>query len=748
MSDLQDMDTSDLDDMDEEDTDTQPSDTEVGTGVVATDTGVVFHPTNDSSRTDEESVEKSIHDENVVAGLKDARQNTDEVVVESMSDLNKTKIVDKQSHHVPVITVSKDVDQHSRKRSSQHMSGKLDSGIEAKQKPNKTYDVSEDAVHRTLPTLKTVDPESSKSTPSSKLRDVSPEIALLDQDADSKTTSNSHQKLFFGTEQESMIYTGEVEELGFEDSVGNITCFDIPVSVKDTAVVRETGNYIKVLSHNEETDTVRTRPFSDSVAAAYFGPRLEAFQKCERQHAEPYQLAEKRDVTFHVDQEELPEKELLSSIDLKTGLSQQVTNLDEDMEVDKIIGASSNINVSLDEVDAKLPCSFTVDEPPDYRPYKRESKVKWDDNIFLQVIDTEDNILIDEPVSSESWKEDEEMFDWPVKRETVRSPSWKQEIIEWNLRDFDVEACIEAGSQVSDSSKDEFSDVNKDRESSDMILDLINNYSSSLSDRILGDVLDTLSSSDQVLEMKQNSSTAGEKNMTTENNFQTDDFQTDTSSKVPDIYSCDSYSDFCRELETSDSGYKASVGVSFEESDEGSLSFEGKPEDEFPKIQICEPDDSEKDKPDDSENFIHDHPKDDNVVDQNKMNEYAERNLSESEVNKDQVDGYEMKGAFAETSVVDILEPESLSSLEYCEGVVLNKGLSEDQEYHEIMAALANEEYSLDDHGLVAGTAQDYGLIPGSDIEEGAASLEYCDWIVSEDECKFLLALCMTRNVA
>ena len=769
MSDLQDMDTSDLEGMDEEDTDSQPSDNEHGTG----ETGQSDAPvpsTSDSVKIDKHTVgtgintydidthntsvpsssnmgktgentgSMTVHYKHVAVSNKDTTHHLDSKLGKPGHDLRKIskEQVEKDYHHyiprsiVSKDAVNKDADQLRDKQPHQRIDGTLGFDTEANKKTSNIHGaLLKDEPEKRYPDSKRVKLDS-KHTVSA----ASPKTANAIQESVLETTSVSSQKLYFGNEQESIVLAGEIEELTIEDEQTELTGLEIPMSAKDSISVKETGGSVKVLDHDEEKDIVRVRSYSDSVAAAYFDAAIGSLPKPDDQLPSTYQLAERKDIMFHVGYEEI-ETELISDIDLKPAVSEQVTNLDEDMEVDKIIGFSKTDQFPYDEVDARLPSPFTMDEHA-FKPYKRESKVKWDNNIFLVITDTEDNILIDEPVTSESWKEDEELFEWHMKHEPALSQSWKEEIIQWNLRDLHGDASLEVNPPSSGMTTADFcSDVNTESKTSDMIEGLISDFSYSLSDRILGDVFETLYSSfTPTSEKERTSNIEDDIHSGTENSFKIDESQVDSSSKMPDIYSCDSYSDFCRELEASDSGYKASIGVSFEDNDD-SVSFDDKP-DEFPKIEICEPTDFDKGSPDEFENFVQERlKKDDNVLEeQYEIQAHEKTNLSEIETEKVQMDDSEINIDLAEAVVADVIEPESLSSLEYHEGMVLNTGLSEDQEYHEIMAALANEEYNMDDHGFVAGTAQDYGLVPGSDIEEGAASLEYCDWTVSEDDCK------------
>ena len=773
MSDLQDMDTSDLEGMDEEDTDSQPSDNEPVTG----DTGqtepaaaAAPAPNGESVKTDKRfvSTEMTACDTHKTSDPSSSSKGKISDDTGSGTDQNKlgAKANKNTKHYLdgklekPEQDIRRISKEQSEKANDQNIlasslnkdAGHLDNRQHHQQIDNIASankmtiqmrdTVLKDAPDKNYPDSKRVklDNHQSESSPNKH----APKRANVIQESDSNA---SFQSLHYGTEQENVVFAGEIEELVIEDEQTELTSLEIPASARGSISIKETGGGIKVLDHNEERDIVRARSYSDSVAAAYFDTAFGSLSKPDDQPAGAYQLAERKDIMFHVGYEEL-KTEMISDIDFKPGTSEQVTNLDEDMEVDedlevdKIIGASKTDQFPYDEVDARLPSPFT-DDPNNFNPCKRESKVKWDDNIFLIIADKDDNILIDEPILSNNWKEDEELFEWHMKHEPAISQSWKEEIIQRNLRDLPDDASLEVNPPSLRMVSDDFcSDLITESKSSDVTEGLISDFSYSLSDRILVDVLETLSSTFSQISGKERTSNIGDDITSgTENSFKIDESQLDSSSKVPEIYSCDSYSDFCRELEASDSGYKASIGVSFADNDD-SVSFDDKP-DEFPKIEICEPTDFDKVSPDDFENFIQVRlKKDDNLT--KELNEIqAETNSSEFEAEQVQVDDSELRNVIADANVVDVLEAESLSSLEYHQGMVLNTGLSEDQEYHEIMAALANEEYRMDEQGFIAGTAQDYGLVPGSDIEEGAASLEYCDWAISEDDCKWTASYCM-----
>ena len=764
MSDLQDMDTSDLEGMDEEDTDSQPSDNEPVTGDTGqTEPAADAAPKSDVVKTDKHfvSTENTVCDTHKTSDPSSSSKGKISDGTGSGADQNKLgEKANKNTKHQldgklekPEQDIRRISKEQSEKANNQNTfassldkdAGKLDNkqhhqqiNIESADKKTIQMSDTKDGPDRYYPDSKRVklDNHQSESSPNKHM----PKIANVIQESDSNA---SFQSLHYGTEQENVVFAGEIEELVIEDEPTELTSLEIPATARGSISIKDTGGGVKVLDHNEERDIVRARSYSDSVAAAYFDTAFGSLSKPNDQPAGAYQLAERKDIMFHVGYEEL-KTEMISDIDFKPGTSEQVTNLDEDMEVDedlevdKIIGASKTDQFPYDEVDARFPSHFT-DEPNNFNPCKRESKVKWDDNIFLIIADKDDNILIDEPVLSKNWKEDEELFEWHMKHEPAISQSWKEEIIQRNLRDLPDDASLEMNPPSLRMVSDDFcSDVITDSKTSDITEGLISDFSYCLSDRILVDVLETLSSTfSQSLRKERTSNIEDDITSGTENSFKIDESQLDSSSKVPEIYSCDSYSDFCRELEASDSGYKASIGVSFADNDD-SVSFDDKP-DEFPKIEICEPTDFDKVSPDDFENFIQVRlKKDDNLI--KEPNEFqAETNSSEMEAEHVQVDDSEIRNVIADANVVDVLE----SSLEYHQGMVLNTGLSEDQEYHEIMAALANEEYRMDEQGFIAGTAQDYGLVPGSDIEEGAASLEYYDLAISEDDCKWTASCCM-----
>ena len=784
MSDLQDMDTSDLEGMDEEESDSQPSDNEPQPPVTdaqpsdnkpqppVTDAQPSDNkpqpPVTDAQPSDNKHFTGDIGLGGGASALNTVRVKTDTRHVRTqMAAVDTHKTVAKTSNSKDKISVSSASDRDQKKRdakSNEHTKYNLDGKLDKSEYRSEVQPKSTDNKNSLKKQAhQQIDIEAAKKMTiqmhGTKLKDTpdkncpDPKRARLDnRSLELNTNKHSSEKanviqefdtnaasvkpLHYGTEQESVVFAGQLEELMIDDEQTELTSLEIPATTRGSISVKETGDDVTVLDHDEERDIVRARSYSDSVAAAYFDAAIGSMSKPHDQVAGPYQLAERKDIMFHVGYEEL-KTETLSDLDLKQANIEQVTNLDEvnDSEVDKVMGASKTDQLPYDEVDAMLPGPVT-DGPDNFNPCKRESKVKWDDNIFLVIADKEDNILIDDPVLSKNWKEDEETFEWHMKHEPVISQTWKEEIIQRNLRDLPDDASLEVNPPSLRMTTDEFcSDIITESKTSDINEGLISDFSFSLTDRILADVLETLSSTFSQISGKERTSNI-EDDITsggTENSFKIDESQIDSSSKLPEVYSCDSYSDFCRELEASDSGYKASVGVSFEDN-EDSTSFDDKP-DEFPKIEILEPGEFDKVSPDEFEKFIHQRLQKDDNLKRGQSETQAETNPSEIESKQIEVDDSELK-RIAEANVVDVLEPESLSSLEYHQGVVLNTGLSEDQEYHEIMAALANEEYRMDDQGFIAGTAQDYGLVPGSDIEDGAASLEYCDWAISEDDCK------------
>ena len=367
---------------------------------------------------------------------------------------------------------------------------------------------------------------------------------------------------------------------------------------------------------------------------------------------------------------------------------------------------------AFDEVDANFVSSLLLDSDAS-ELFANELNIGWDNSKFQGAID---------PCMKNYIQRD------------AHSPSWKQEIIDWNLRDFD----INARQNIMLHTVDETSVASEvKQEAKIMESGCICKFCDRLSDEIIGDALQSLSeiSSTSGNELITNLPGEDDKDIAIQPNVNLDN----STSAVSDIYSCASYSDFCRELEASGSVIKG-IGISFEQKSEDSISIDDRPDEEFPLIQICESDDLISDANEDSEKYICDESEKNeaDLVDGDKECYEAIKSVESGPFNL-QENGYHLETAVLQEPLMEVLECENLPSLEDCEDIVLNRGLSEDQEYHEIMAALANEQYHIDDQEFVAGTAQDYGLVAGSDIEEGAASLEYMysDGNLLEDECKY-----------
>ena len=368
---------------------------------------------------------------------------------------------------------------------------------------------------------------------------------------------------------------------------------------------------------------------------------------------------------------------------------------------------------AFDEVDANFVSSLLLDSDAS-ELFANELNIGWDNSKFQGAID---------PCMKNY-----------IQRDT-HSPSWKQEIIDWNLRDFDINARQNIMPQTLHTVDETNVASEVEQEAKIMESGFICEFCERLSDEIIGDALQSLSeiSPTSGTELMTNLPGGDDKDIAIQPDVNLDN----SASAVSDIYSCASYSDFCRELEPSGSVIKG-IGISFEQKSEDSISIDDRPDDEFPLIQICESDDLINDANEDSEKYICDESEkneadlvegDKECYEAIKSDESGPFNLQEN--------GYHLETAVLQEPLMEVLECENLPSLEDCEDIVLNRGLSEDQEYHEIMAALANEQYHIDDQDFVAGTAQDYGLVAGSDIEEGAASLEYSDGYLLEDECKY-----------
>ena len=366
-----------------------------------------------------------------------------------------------------------------------------------------------------------------------------------------------------------------------------------------------------------------------------------------------------------------------------------------------------------DEVDANFVSSLLLDSDAS-ELFANELNIGWDNSKFQGAID---------PCMKNY-----------IQRDT-HSPSWKQEIISWNLRDFDINArqnimphTLHAVDETSVASEVE-------QEAKIMESGCICKFCDRLSDEIIDDALQSLSgiSPTSGTELITNLPGEDDKYIAIQPDVNLDN----STSAVSDIYSCASYSDFCRELGASGSVIKG-IGISFEQKSEDSISIDDRPDDEFPLIQICESDDLISDANEDSEKYICDESEKNeaDLVEADKECYEAIKSVESGPFNLPE-NGYHLETAVLQEPLMEVLECENLPSLEDCEDIVLNRGLSEDQEYHEIMAALANEQYHFDDQEFVAGTAQDYGLVAGSDIEEGAASLEYSDGYLLEDESKY-----------
>ena len=376
---------------------------------------------------------------------------------------------------------------------------------------------------------------------------------------------------------------------------------------------------------------------------------------------------------------------------------------------------------TFDEVDANFVSSLLLDSDAS-ELFANELNIGWDNGKFQGAID---------PCMKNY-----------IQRDT-HSPSWKQEIIDWNLRDFDINARQNIMPHMLHT-EDETSVASEvEQEAKIKESGCICKFCDRLSDEIIGDALQSLSeiSETSVTELITNLPGEDDKDIAIHPDVNLDN----STSAVSDIYSCASYSDFCRELEASGSVIKG-IGISFEQKSEDSISIDDRPDDEFPLIQICESDDLISDANEDSEKYICDE-SEKNVADLVEGDEewYEAIKSVESGPFNLQENGYHLETAVLQEPLMEVLECENLPSLEDCEDIVLNRGLSEDQEYHEIMAALANEQYHIDDQEFVAGTAQDYGLVAGSDIEEGATSLEYMysDGNLLEDECKLHESACV-----
>ena len=806
MSDLQDMDTSDLDEMDEDDsgkdTDTQPSDTEASSAVLVQPAGTEARSTipvqdkrdtlapsmSDVSKTAKENIDKGTKPKSLIPGTKELDQH--------VSDINKTirDSVSKGAKLKSLTTDKRELDQHVSDI-SKRTKDSIDKGAKPKSYTTERKQLDQPAVSKVLPERNSekaqFDTKATKHIEKSGAEQVLHQKSTDQKEADQqgmetpvinsyqnclhktsdlcketkgKVTEKPVQKLYFGTEQESSVFIQEVEELISKDKETEISGFEIPENIRNTVRVDETDHGVKVLSHDEEIDTVIYRPFVQEFRADKKPDRFQV-EDYSRSSKTGSQRAEKFDIDY-VGQEKgqyTADTEPFVDINLGSTFTQDA-DVDSGVKFEKDTDTCVNEEIKSDEAEAKLMTSLMVDETDAGIPVISKSKVRWDDNRFLEVLDTDDNIMIEEPVCSKSWNDSKflealdakdtnlvedsvyskswndnkflevlDAEDNVLTTKPVYSQSWREEIIYWNLRDFDVSAVEEIIPQTFLDMSGNNDVVEKKGESDQMIQTVVVNYSSSLSDKIIVSVFETLTGDYQNLEQKLTSNT--EKESCPEN--ETGNYAKDTEecyAKTTDVYSCDSYSDFCRELEASGSNNKVGTGISFEEGNEESISFDDKTDDELLKIQICEPGDSEMDQNEEFEKFMHD--RYDSAPSEIKEESAIKENQAANEAVEYRSEICELESDFAQANVMEILEPESLHSLEYCEGMVLNTGLSEDQEYHEIMAALANEEYGIDDQEFLAGTAQDYGLVPGSDIEEGAGSLEYCDWNIAEEECK------------
>ena len=370
---------------------------------------------------------------------------------------------------------------------------------------------------------------------------------------------------------------------------------------------------------------------------------------------------------------------------------------------------------AFDEVDANFVSSLLLDSDAS-ELFANELNIGWDNGKFQGAID---------PCMKNY-----------IQRDT-HSPSWKQEIINWNLRDFDINARQNIMPHTLHTVDETSVASEVEQEAKIMESGFICKFCDRLSDEIIGDALQSISEISQTsgTDLITNSPVEDDKDIAIQPNDNLDN----STSAVSDIYSCASYSDFCRELEASGSVIKG-IGISFEQKSEDSISIDDRPDDEFPLIQICESDDLISDANEDSEKYICDESEKKEVdsIEGDKECYEAIKSVESGPFNL-QENGFHLETAVLQEPLMEVLECENLPSLEDCEDIVLNRGLSEDQEYHEIMAALANEQYHIDDQEFVAGTAQDYGLVAGSDIEEGATSLEYMysDGNLFEDECKY-----------
>ena len=705
MGDLQDIDTSDLDEMDEEnsekDTDTQPSDTE-GTN------GSNLSPLTSSAFTEkvEKILDKDTQTQQSVAESKP-------IGIDTNSDISSTLIRSDNAIVEAVPHVTTEISSKDRSHK------KFTNSKMLKEEDNKTKKSSQDAA-----TCK----ENLKSY--SKSEDFVHGTTYLPQEniSNTKLTGKSKkQELFFGTGCETFVGFREIEELSCEDDKIEAASTEVEDKTKSFEMILQGKSNINILSNYDECNVVESRPEKENNIFAFgnksgrienIGTELSNKKTEKNLHVER-ENAELHEIPDSLKTEHISDSNVLFYSNSGAAISVEEANFDDKTEFEKDLCSGFNDETPFDDVDGSLANSLPMDKSDMNPLFVSEFKMGWDNNKSQEVA---------EPEGKDS------------ACENIYSQNWKQEIIEWNLRDFDVEARQNVMPQIFNMPVYTVPSINKE-ERNKVKMEFISEYGKRLSEEIINDILESLS------EVSQSS----EKEVT--NDFEKEydkeyavqhDANLENSSSAPDIYTCASYSDFCRELEASGPVNKG-IGISFEQKSDDSISIDDKMGDEFPVIQISEPDELTKDQNEESEKLIQDISEKAEIDVIGGTAECLGATKDVESVSIKALDIYNFENAIVQKPVMEVFESENLPSLEYCEDIVLNTGLSEDQEYHEIMAALANEEYNIDDQGFVAGTAQDYGLVPGSDIDEGTASLEYSDGNIFEDECKysFMLHVCV-----